>query len=59
MVGKTIGVYASIETKAPGKKPTPRQELTIKAVEAAGGKVFVIDSGDGSAEVVEWLSSMK
>lgn len=47
------GRYFAIETKAPGKKPTPRQELTIKAIEAASGKVFVID-GDCS-ELQRWL----
>lgn len=46
----------SIETKAPGKKPTPRQELTIKAIEDAGGKVFVID-GDCSA-LQRWLEGI-
>jgi hypothetical protein len=58
MVGKRIGLYAAIETKAPGKHPTPRQVLTIKAIEAAGGKVLVID-GDPTAQVTEWLSSLQ
>jgi len=47
------GRYFGIETKAPGKKPTPRQELTIKAIRDAGGKVFVID-GDVS-DLQRWL----
>lgn len=38
------GIYFAIETKAPGKKPTPRQELTIAQIRAAGGLVFVVDS---------------
>lgn len=33
-----------IETKAPGKKPTPRQEVTIAAMRAAGAQVFVIST---------------
>jgi hypothetical protein len=37
------GQYFAIETKAPGGKPTPRQEQTIEAIRKAGGKVFVID----------------
>ena len=37
------GVAFSIETKAPGKKPTPRQEVTIADMEASGAMVFVID----------------
>ena len=48
--------YFGVETKAPGKKPTPRQELTIKAIEDAGGKVFVID-GDCS-ELQRWLEEV-
>ena len=47
------GKHFAIETKAPGKKPTPRQELTITQIQRAGGKVFVID-GDCS-ELQRWL----
>ena len=47
------GRYFGIETKKPGGKPTARQLLTIKAIEDAGGKVFVID-GDCS-ELEHWL----
>lgn len=38
------GLYFAVETKAPGKKPTLRQEATIKRIRDAGGLVFVIDS---------------
>lgn len=37
------GLAVMIEAKAPGKKPTARQKLTIKEIEQAGGKVFVCD----------------
>lgn len=37
------GIFIAIETKAPGKKPTARQELTIKEIKAANGLVYVID----------------
>lgn len=47
------GKYLAVEAKKPGGKPTPRQELTIASIEAAGGKVFVID-GDTSA-LQMWL----
>ena len=47
------GKYLAIETKKPGGKPTPRQELTIASIEAAGGKTMVID-GDTSA-LQTWL----
>lgn len=37
------GAFFGIETKAPGKKPTDRQEYIMEAIRNAGGKVFVID----------------
>lgn len=40
------GRFVAIETKAPGKKPTKRQKMTIEQIERAGGKVFVIDNTD-------------
>jgi len=43
MVGKTVGMYLGIETKAPGKKPTARQLLTAKEITAAHGEVAIID----------------
>lgn len=54
-----IGCYRGrafyIETKAPGKKPTPRQMQTIAAIERAGGVVFVID-GD-ITELKNWIET--
>ena len=50
------GVAFCVETKAPGKKPTPRQLNTIAAIEAAGGKCFVIDGEEGYKELREWLA---
>jgi hypothetical protein len=52
MVGKRVGLYVGIETKAPGKPMTPRQALTAASVVAAGGKVFLID-GD-TQQLKEW-----
>lgn len=40
--GAIRGKAFAIETKAPGKKPTPRQELTIAEMRRAGIAVFVI-----------------
>lgn len=37
------GWFIAIETKAPGKKPTPRQHETIKDINMAHGLVFVVD----------------
>ena len=36
------GRYITIETKAPGGKPTKRQEITMNEVRQAGGFVFVV-----------------
>ena len=36
------GQYVAIETKAPGKKLTPLQEITKAEIEAAGGIVLVV-----------------
>lgn len=38
-----FGHFIAVETKAPGKKPTPRQELRTKEITRAGGAVFVVD----------------
>ena len=54
-----FGRYIDIETKAPGKKPTPRQELTIANTKAAGGMVFVIDGEKGVHELRVALQGIK
>ena len=38
------GNFFSIETKAPGEKPTMTQNLTASAMRAAGGVVLIVDS---------------
>lgn len=40
------GLYFAIETKAPGKKPTARQQITIDAIRKAGGLALVVDNSD-------------
>lgn len=59
------GRYFAVETKAPGKRPTPRQEITIEEIQEAGGATFVIglyktnDSKfpySGMKELYEWLN---
>lgn len=57
MVGKRMGLYVGIETKAPGKPLTPRQQVTARSIEDAGGKVFLID-GD-THELEEWHERIK
>jgi hypothetical protein len=57
-----IGIYYgqgfAIETKAPDKKPTPRQWDTIKDIQTAGGMVFVIDDVDHLGELESWLNTL-
>lgn len=52
------GLFFCIETKAPGKKPTPRQLFRIEQVKKAGGIVFVIDGTlktDTVGQLYAWL----
>jgi hypothetical protein len=53
------GVYITIETKAPGKHPTPRQELTIAQAKGARGLVFVIDGPQGCEELRRALTLIR
>lgn len=45
-VGAVCGQAFAIETKAPGEKPTPRQEATITEMRKGGVEVFVVDMGE-------------
>lgn len=57
-VGCINGLFFTIETKAPGKRPTPRQKERIRTVKLAGGKVFVIDGTektDTCEQLDDWL----
>jgi hypothetical protein len=56
-VGCIRGQFFAIEAKAPGKKPTERQLLTIVGMEAAGAKVYVYD-GTENEKFAEWLLSL-
>ena len=47
-VGCICGHFFCIETKAPGKKPTPRQIHRIDTVRRAGGLAFVIDGTEAT-----------
>lgn len=38
------GRFVAIETKAPGKVPTPRQSQVIREIQTAGGVAFYCDS---------------
>lgn len=56
-VGCINGKYFAIETKAPGKKATPRQENTISEMKKAGAAVLVWDGRD-SLEFASWLAKL-
>lgn len=56
ILGCCNGRFFSIETKAPGKKPTMKQILTIRNMLTANAKVFVIDGKAHQLERLEtWL----
>lgn len=60
-VGCVCGIFVSIETKAPGKRPTPRQVKRIRDVKEAGGIAVVIDGTEDTttyAELEELLSGI-
>lgn len=55
-LGSSRGRAFAIETKAPGKKPTVRQEAIIKEMESVGMKVFVIAGDPAEYEELRlWL----
>ena len=57
-IGHYHNTFWSLETKAPGKKPTGFQHLQIKAIAASGGKVFAVD-GEESLKIFEaWLNKI-
>lgn len=58
-VGCANGYFFAIETKAPGKKPTERQEAMINSMESAGAKTFVIDGDAGLNELEDWLHEVR
>lgn len=53
------GRFIGIETKAPGKKPTPRQGLTIIQMRSADAIVLVIDDEKGVHELRVVLQGLK
>ena len=56
-VGCHQGNFFAIETKAPGKKPTPRQEQTIADMRRARAAVFVVDGSEETvASLRAWLA---
>jgi hypothetical protein len=55
---RDMALSFAIETKAPGKRPTPRQEACIAAMRERGIKVFVIDGEVGICDLIFWLEDV-
>lgn len=49
------GRFIAIEAKAPGKKPTPRQEVTIADMRKAGATVFVVSDETSLQKLDDYL----
>lgn len=58
-LGVVCGFAFAIETKAPGKKPTDRQNVTIAQMREAGTEVFVIDGEAGLIALDSWIKRTK
>lgn len=56
MVGREVGLFYSVETKAGDKDMTPRQKSTAASMERAGAKVFLVNELTGLQELEEWLN---
>jgi len=60
MIGCYRGQFFAVETKAPGKKPTLKQAITLEAIGRAMGKTFVIDNVESPVldDMVAWLDAL-
>ena len=54
-IGCHRGRFFGIETKAGAKAPTPRQQITMQDMAAAGGAVFLINEVEGMDALDNWL----
>ena len=61
MLGCYRGRFFNVETKAPGKKPTLRQEVELATIGQAMGKSFVIIGTDSPVfdELRQWLDDLR
>jgi hypothetical protein len=56
-IGWIFGQAFAIETKTPGKKPTPRQIQTMREMKMGGAKIFLIDGEKFPYQSLEvWLA---
>jgi hypothetical protein len=62
-VGCYRGYFFAIETKAPGKRPTPRQCATMQSMQNAGGcALWGSEAGELIARMAEhfnWIDGLK
>src|SRR5215510_10046875 len=58
VLGCFRGRFFGIETKAPGKEPTPRQLEVMADIRAAGGAVFAVIGKEDLVELKAWLDSI-
>jgi hypothetical protein len=60
VLGCYRGRFFEIETKAPGKKPTLRQQFELESIGRAMGKTFVITGTDSPVfdELRQWLDEL-
>ena len=57
-IGCIKGYFFAIETKAGNKQPTPRQEITIRDMQLAGGRAFVVNDVSGLDTLELWLQEV-
>jgi hypothetical protein len=53
------GCMIAVETKAPGEKPTPRQNFTIAQINGAGCMTFVVDGEASCFQLREVLRELR
>lgn len=58
-VGAANGHPFAVEAKAPGEKPTVRQEATAQNMRRAGITVFVVDGGESLTVLQNWLEEVQ
>ena len=61
VLGCYRGRFFEIETKAPGKKPTLRQQVELESIGRSMGKTFVITGTDSPVfeELRQWLDELE
>jgi hypothetical protein len=52
------GLFFAIETKAPGNRPTPRQDLIMSCIRNAGAPTFVVDGSESIMMLKEWMDNV-